>query len=76
MRLTGPSSSPLSVWVRDSTAVMGIVEVACDILRGDLEGVEEKARAARVNAGGTERVEDLGEGDLDGAAVFEDGEPE
>ena len=49
---------------------------ALDILRADLEGVEQKAGCAGVDAAGAEGIEDLSEGDLDGAAVFKDGKPE
>ena len=52
------------------------VRLAVDVLRGDLEAVEEQAGAARVEMGGAEGVEDLGEGELDGAAVFQYGEKE
>ncbi len=47
---------------------------AIDVLGGDLEGVEEETGAAGVELRGTEAVENLGEGDLDGAAVFKDGQ--
>jgi hypothetical protein len=47
---------------------------APDILRGDLDCVESEAGTARVEAGGTKAVEDLGEGVLDGAAILEDRE--
>jgi hypothetical protein len=50
------------------------IEFASDILGGDLEAVEDESRAARIELTGAEAVEDLGEGELDGAAVFEDGE--
>lgn len=52
------------------------VEFTLDILRGDLDGVEQEAGAARVDAARAEGIEDLSEGDLDGAAVFENGNPE
>jgi hypothetical protein len=50
--------------------------VAIDILRGDLEGVEHDAGSAIVDAARAEGIEDLGEGELDGVAVFKDGKPE
>ena len=46
---------------------------ALDVLRGNLKAVDEKAGAAGVERVGAEIVEDLGEGDQDGAAVFGDG---
>src|SRR5579863_10742170 len=46
---------------------------ALDVLRGNLEAVEKERGTARVKVGGAEGVEDLGEGKLDGAAVFTDG---
>jgi hypothetical protein len=49
---------------------------AFDVLGGDLEAVKEEPGAARIELSGAEAVEDLGEGELDGAAVFEDGELE
>jgi len=51
--LWGPSSSPVSVWVMDSTVVMGDDEwVALDVLRGDLDAIEgEAARREAVEAG-------------------------
>ena len=48
------------------------VFVALYVLRGDLESVEKKAGSARIELGGGQAVEDLGEGDLDGATIFED----
>jgi hypothetical protein len=51
-------------------------EFAFDVLGGDLEAVKEEPGAARIELTGAEAVEDLGEGELDGAAVFEDGELE
>jgi hypothetical protein len=50
--------------------------VTLDILRGNLEGVEKEAGTARVEAEGAKGIENLGEGDLNGAAVFEDGKSE
>jgi hypothetical protein len=50
------------------------VRAAVDVLGCDLEAVEEEAGALGVEAGGAERAEDLGERELDGAAIFEDGE--
>jgi hypothetical protein len=50
--------------------------VAIDILRGNLEGVEQEASFARVDAARAEGIEDLSEGDLDGASVFKYGKPE
>ena len=77
MRSGGASSSPVSVWVMDSTVVMGDDEwVALDVLRGDLDAIEGEACAAGIETAGIEGVEYLGEGDLDGTAVFEDAEPE
>ncbi len=52
------------------------VRSAFDILRGDLEGVEKEAGTARVKLRGAQGVENLGEGDLDGAAVLQDRELE
>ena len=49
---------------------------ANDILRADLEGVEEKAGFFHIDVAGAEGIDDLSEGDLDGAAVFKDGEVE
>jgi hypothetical protein len=46
---------------------------ALDVLRGDLESIEEVSGALGVEPFGVEIVDDLGEGDQDGAAVFEDG---
>jgi hypothetical protein len=61
----------------DSTVVMGDDEwVALDVLRGDLDAIEGEACAAGIETAGIEGVEYLGEGDLDGTAVFEDAEPE
>jgi hypothetical protein len=42
------------------------------VLGGDLEAIEEEPGALGIESGGTERVEDLGEGDLDGLAIFQD----
>jgi hypothetical protein len=42
-----------------------------DILRSDLEVVEKEAGAVRIELRGSKGVEDLGEGDLDGAAVLQ-----
>jgi hypothetical protein len=50
--------------------------VALDVLRGDLDAIEGEACAAWIETAGIEGVEYLGEGDLDGTAVFEDAEPE
>ena len=50
--------------------------VALDVLRGDLDAIEGEACAAWIETAGIEGVEYLGNGDLDGAAVFEDTEPE
>ena len=50
--------------------------IAIYILRGYLEGVEHDACAAVVDAARAEGIEDLSEGDLDGAAVFKDRKPE
>ena len=47
-----------------------------DILRSDLEGVEVEAGVARVELRGAQGVEDLGEGNLDGAAILQNGELE
>jgi hypothetical protein len=44
---------------------------AGDILRGDLEGVEEQAGMACVKAGTEKRSHDLGERYLDGGGVFQ-----
>jgi hypothetical protein len=52
------------------------IELAFDVLGGDLEAVKEEPGAARIELTGAEAVEDLGEGELDGAAVFEDGKLE
>jgi hypothetical protein len=52
------------------------IELAFDVLGGDLEAVEEEPGAARIEFGGAERVEHIGECELDGAAVFEDGKLE
>ena len=52
------------------------VVFAIDVLGGDLEGVEKEAGAARVELRGTEAVENLGEGDPNGAAIFEEGQLE
>ena len=45
---------------------------ALDILRGDLESKEDLTGAPGVEPLGVEIVDDLGEGNQDGAAVFED----
>ena len=50
--------------------------VAFDVLRDDLDAIEGEAGAAGIETAGIEGVEYLGNGDLDGAAVFEDTEPE
>jgi hypothetical protein len=47
------------------------VRVVRDILRGDLEAVEEEAGTTRIEFGGGKGVEDLGKGDLDGTAVLQ-----
>jgi hypothetical protein len=47
------------------------VRVVRDILRGDLEAVEKEAGTARIEFRGGKGVEDLGKGDLDGAAVLQ-----
>jgi hypothetical protein len=52
------------------------IEFAFDVLGGDLEAVKEEPGAARIELTGAQAVEDLGEGDLDSAPVFEDGELE
>jgi hypothetical protein len=52
------------------------IEFAFDVLGGDLEAVKEEPGAARIELTGSQAVEDLGEGELNGAAVFEDGELE
>lgn len=52
------------------------IDIAVDVLGGDLEAVKEEPGAARVEFGGAQGVQDLGKGHLDGAAVFEDGELE
>jgi hypothetical protein len=52
------------------------IEVAFDVLGGDLEAVKEEPGAARIELTGAQAVEDLGEGELNGAAVFENGELE
>jgi hypothetical protein len=46
--------------------------VTLHILRGDLDAIEKEAGAAGVELGRTQRVQDLGQGVLDGTAVFED----
>ena len=43
---------------------------------GDLEAVEEEAGAAGVELVGGDALEDLGDGELDGGAVFDEGEVE
>jgi hypothetical protein len=50
------------------------VSVALDILRGDLESVEKETGAAGIELGAGKAVEDLGECNLDGAAIFENRE--
>jgi hypothetical protein len=52
------------------------VQVVRDILRGDLEAVEKEAGTTRIEFRGGKGVEDLGKGDLDGAAVLQDRELE
>ena len=47
-----------------------------DILRGDLDGVEQDAGTLGVDACGAEGVGDHGDGDEDGGAVFKDGQAE
>src|ERR1039458_3558151 len=47
---------------------------AIDILRGDLEGVEEQAGAARIEAGAEQRSYDLGGRYLDGGGILQHGE--
>jgi hypothetical protein len=45
-----------------------------DILRSDLEAVEKEAGSLGLEPPGAECAEDLGEGELDGAAIFQDWE--
>ena len=47
--------------------------LAFDILRSDLKAVEEEAGAACVESRRAERVQNPGEGQLDGSAIFEKG---
>jgi hypothetical protein len=47
------------------------VGAAIDVLRGDLEGIEQQAGAAGVEAGVEQGAGDLGERDLDGGSIFE-----
>ena len=51
----------------------GIIKIASaiDILRGDLEGVEEQASAARIDAGAEAGSRDLRDGDLDGCGILQ-----
>jgi len=48
-----------------------MVGFAIDILRGDLEGVEEQAGAARIEAGAEQPRYDLGDSYLDGGGIFQ-----
>jgi hypothetical protein len=50
------------------------VRAAIDVLRCDLEAIEKEAGALGIETGGAEGAEDLGECELDGAAIFEDGQ--
>jgi hypothetical protein len=52
------------------------VGIAIDILRGDLDGVEEQAGLARVDAGAEEGRCDLEDGYLDGGGILQHGELE
>ena len=51
---------------------VGFALVAGEVEAGDLEAVEEKAGAARVEFIGGDALEDLGDGGLDGGAVFDE----
>ena len=46
------------------------IEVAFDVLGGDLEAVKEEPGAARIELTGAQAVEDLGEGELNGACLL------
>jgi len=50
--------------------------IAIDILRGDLDGVEEQAGAARIAAGAEKGRCDLGDGYLDGGRILQQRELE
>jgi hypothetical protein len=52
------------------------VMLALDILCSDLESIEIEASTTGLEPGVAEGIEDLGEGNQDGAAIFEDGELE
>jgi hypothetical protein len=45
-----------------------------NVLRGDLKSVEKEAGAPGIKLRGAKGVEYMGEGKLDGAAIFENGE--
>jgi hypothetical protein len=47
-----------------------------EVLRGDLEAVEEQASAAGIKPSGAKRFEHLGDSDLDGTVVFHEWEDE
>jgi hypothetical protein len=47
---------------------------AIDILRGDLDGVEEQAGAARIEARAEQPRYDLGDGYLNGGGILQQGE--
>jgi hypothetical protein len=52
------------------------IGIAIDILRGDLDGVEEQAGVARIDAGAEEGRCDLGDGYLDGGGILQQRELE
>jgi hypothetical protein len=58
----------------DLVGSVGVVVEAPDVAAGDLEAVEEGGGALVVELPGGEGVDDDGESDLDGFAVFEGGE--
>jgi hypothetical protein len=53
---------------------VGVVVEASGVVAGDLEAVEQGCSSFGVKLAGSEAVDDDGEGDLDGFAVFEGGE--
>src|ERR1700745_4119069 len=59
---------------RTTSGANGLVLQAACVVAGELEAVEESGGALDVEVAGGESVDDDGEGDLDGFAVFESGE--
>jgi hypothetical protein len=50
--------------------------VLAEVEAGDLEAVEKEAGAARIDGVGGDALEDFADGELDGGAVFGEGEGE